>query len=567
MPTLENFMHASMLSYSEAVYTASLQPLLKADGSPFVTHYIHEGIGMAATAYVTENNEVIIAYKGTAVGFDAYGAGSAFADMKLAVGGIPQSYEMSLQFARDVLKYTDENNISRDKVFLSGHSLGGGEAQFVAQNTSLGGATFGAPGIPNGFTSYQGGQTVPAFKNYVNYGDPVGTLSNNIYHGFLGQSTIVSHYGDVEMVGSASDMDLLDPLKDIFLLIPDFPYLPSHWNPANIPLYPVSIITNGLGLKNHHFATEYARLLNISPPIELISKIDKPFISSPLQESFSKNVVENIDLIKFENFDSSKIYSVLIKVYDADLFTNGIQNHRLEIIKTTNPLTLQTSILLTGYGDEINSHLQTLKFKNFNDYPSVIHFEILGQNHFTTSVTALPIPPVAVHPLVVEFPYLKKWMFSSSSADEVFSLGNFSVENINNAENLGVLIVNRSGNIVIIPENLSTLISKNAEILYFSGSFSDVQRDISLLGFHAKGKLEDFIFIQAFDNKGGQSTVKDIKIDVSFIKHSIFLEKSPENIYFINKEYSLESIKIHNIDEKEVIKVSINNLPDQMFIS
>ena len=52
---------------------------------------------------------------------------------------------------------------------VTGHSMGGTTAEWLARQDSLGGATFGATGLPGNATP-GGGNT--SLVDYVNYGDP-----------------------------------------------------------------------------------------------------------------------------------------------------------------------------------------------------------------------------------------------------------------------------------------------------------------------------------------------------------------------------------------------------------
>src|SRR6185312_9874741 len=59
----------------------------------------------------------------------------------------PQAFWDSLAFERKVQAAAIEQGYTTDDIFVTGHSLGGWEAQFVAQKTGLGGIGFEGPGL------------------------------------------------------------------------------------------------------------------------------------------------------------------------------------------------------------------------------------------------------------------------------------------------------------------------------------------------------------------------------------------------------------------------------------
>lgn len=75
-----------------------------------------------------------------------------------------------------MLAAAEAQGIGQDEVYLTGHSLGAAEAEYVAAQLDLPGETYGAPGIP--------ADAIPAAPlslpvNHVERGDPVGNYSAN----------------------------------------------------------------------------------------------------------------------------------------------------------------------------------------------------------------------------------------------------------------------------------------------------------------------------------------------------------------------------------------------------
>jgi hypothetical protein len=147
---------------------------------------------------------IVIAFEGTDPSSETlrnnpiFLAGQLEADEQIYFGQIPEAFTHALAFTEEIL---ETQGVSRENVFVTGHSLGGAEAEYVAAQLDLGGATFGAPGIhasavPEGST--------PELMNYVVYGDPVGNysadrpnrLSNILF------SDDIHHFGEVQYIGS-----------------------------------------------------------------------------------------------------------------------------------------------------------------------------------------------------------------------------------------------------------------------------------------------------------------------------------------------------------------------------
>jgi hypothetical protein len=146
--------------------------------------------GFFAQALEDGSGNIIIAYEGS-LPFEAtvYGMGSASADAQILAGQTPGAFSDALAFAADVEQNLAAHKLASAPIYLTGHSLGGAEAEYVASKDGNNGVTFGAPGtlIPV-YPRVGPGQT---FTNYVDYGDPVGNF------GF--------HFGAVQEVGPASD--------------------------------------------------------------------------------------------------------------------------------------------------------------------------------------------------------------------------------------------------------------------------------------------------------------------------------------------------------------------------
>jgi hypothetical protein len=165
-------------------------------------------------------DQIVIAFEGTdpsrvSVTTDpVFLAAQLEADAQIYLGQIPEAFTDALAFTEDVLDTAETHGIPRKNVYVTGHSLGGAEAEYVAAQLDLGGATFGAPGIhasaiPDGST--------PDLMNYVVRGDPVGNYSadppsrlSNILYG-----DDILHFGELAYIGSRLGGLQLDAANDL----------------------------------------------------------------------------------------------------------------------------------------------------------------------------------------------------------------------------------------------------------------------------------------------------------------------------------------------------------------
>ena len=202
---LDELIWSSKAAYNRyAPVIAGFSPFLLPDlGGHSYQEFTADGFYGAAYQI---GSDIIVAYKGTVPNiFDAYGLGTVNADLSLAAGLIPAAFSDALQFATDVISTATSRGIPEQNIFVTGHSLGGAEAEWVAKVHGLSGATFGAPGIPG----YTNGGTGPNLVNYVDYGDPVGNFSSDSTYvtsgNFVSPVVTADHVGSLQYVGSTSD--------------------------------------------------------------------------------------------------------------------------------------------------------------------------------------------------------------------------------------------------------------------------------------------------------------------------------------------------------------------------
>ncbi len=153
--------------------------------------------GFYALAY-EENGVVLIAFEGTEFDSSAYGRELIAADIQIFEGKWPAALIDAIHYAQDV-----QSLAGSTPIYVTGHSLGGAEAQAVTMfaanpfdNFSIaGGVTFGAPGLPG----YYGLTGFGNLTDFVDYGDPVGNYAHDGEFG--GWALTGNHFGTVELVG------------------------------------------------------------------------------------------------------------------------------------------------------------------------------------------------------------------------------------------------------------------------------------------------------------------------------------------------------------------------------
>src|SRR6185312_12868889 len=119
----------------------------------------------------------------------------------------PQAFTDSLQFAQQVQAEAVAQGYAPDSVFVTGHSLGGWEAEYVSQNTGLPGIGFESPGL---YTTVPGNGADSLFVNVETYGDTAAYVSSDIpgmqpfANPFVPGGGSNPHYGSIVFIGDPS---------------------------------------------------------------------------------------------------------------------------------------------------------------------------------------------------------------------------------------------------------------------------------------------------------------------------------------------------------------------------
>lgn len=256
-PTVEQFLNASANAYVLGAQPGDLKPFTV---NGFQMQTFNPLSGAVGKAWVTPEGQVIVAYQGTTGGTNLLfhpliALSQIFTDMQVIfTHTTPQAFWDSLAFERKVEAAALEQGYTTDDIFVTGHSLGGWEAQFVAQKTGRGGIGFEGPGLN---TSVPGNGVNSNFVNVETYGDTAAYFSTDLpglqpfmpaYDPTGGSKP---HYGNIVMIG---DPEAVNPLFNASAL----------WgpNPINDIIFAVDILGNFF---EHHLPGMQAYNLGVAP--------------------------------------------------------------------------------------------------------------------------------------------------------------------------------------------------------------------------------------------------------------------------------------------------------------
>lgn len=227
-PFLQAYIDAADAVYSRNTSSSALITSLIINGQLVKSQ--SDGDGFYAQAYTDKFGNIIIAFEGTTtiIG-DIYSSATLLDDATILQGQSPVVLQDAIDFAEKVHNY-----VPSAPIYVTGHSLGGAEAQAVATNVKTanfisGGAIFGSPGLPG----YYGPTGQANFIDYVDFGDPVGNYAHDSASA-LSRALTGNHYGTVMLVGSSGDATNLQAANaGLFSFVEALPMLevqlPHHY--------------------------------------------------------------------------------------------------------------------------------------------------------------------------------------------------------------------------------------------------------------------------------------------------------------------------------------------------
>lgn len=271
-PTVEMFLSAANTTYTLTGKPWNLSPFL-VNGEQ--VSIIDEITGMAAEVWKTDKNQLIIAFQGTTGGDNlllnpALIITQVMSDLVIMNQSQPLCFDNSLKFTQYVVHEAELQGYTTNDIFLTGHSLGGTEASYVAQKTGLGGVSFESYALSAALTGNGNGSN---FVSVETYGDPWGQYGSDTMPNspLVTETTSIinteyNHYGKVVQLGSLHDQarmesqyahwgsSVLGNLVDFVKIIDDFfiYHLPitQARNMGITDLYPYSLILNTISTQH-----------------------------------------------------------------------------------------------------------------------------------------------------------------------------------------------------------------------------------------------------------------------------------------------------------------------------
>lgn len=211
-PTVAQFLNAATAEYGLGTTPAGMVPFTV---NGFQLAMENTLTGAAAKTWVTPEGQIIIAYSGTTGGtnllFNPFIAVSQIlADLQMILTNTtPRAMDDALDFARRVQDAAAKQGYDSEDIFVTGHSLGGWEAQYVAQQIGLPGIGFEGPGLN---TSVPGNGADAMFVNIGTYGDPATLMATDLpglqpfMPPYVPGGGVKPHYGPIVMLGDPASM-------------------------------------------------------------------------------------------------------------------------------------------------------------------------------------------------------------------------------------------------------------------------------------------------------------------------------------------------------------------------
>ena len=208
-PTVAQLLDAATAEYVLGGTPPGLTPFT-VNGFPVTS--TDELTGETAQVWVTPQKQIIIAYSGTTGGTNLLfnpliGVTQLLVDAQAVLTRTnPAGSADAVQFAQQVEAEAAAQGYTSSDIFVTGHSLGAWEAEYVAQNTGLGGIGFESLGLA---TTVPGNGADSLFVNTATYGDPASFSSDlpglqPFAPTYVPGGGIYPHYGSIVMLGDPS---------------------------------------------------------------------------------------------------------------------------------------------------------------------------------------------------------------------------------------------------------------------------------------------------------------------------------------------------------------------------
>ncbi|WP_367646130.1 hypothetical protein [Mycolicibacterium sp. P1-5] len=278
-PTVAQFLNAAAAEYVLGGVPGGLQQFT-VNGVPMTSTNVFSG--ESAQVWVTPQSQIIIAYQGTTGGTNLLfnpliAISQIVTDLQIIfTGTTPRAFTDALAFEQRVQDAAALQGYSTSDIFVTGHSLGGWEAEYVAQQTGLGGIGFESPGIN---TIVAGNGANSGFVNIETYGDPAAYFSTDLpglqpfMPRYVPGGGSKPHYGPIVMIGDPNAVAPLfnssalwgyGPIGDVIFMMDTLGNFFEHHLPAmqayNLDVNPDPTVVPWLGLPMGPVETGYGTL-------------------------------------------------------------------------------------------------------------------------------------------------------------------------------------------------------------------------------------------------------------------------------------------------------------------
>ncbi|MCV7359698.1 hypothetical protein [Mycolicibacterium fluoranthenivorans] len=285
-PTVAQFLNAATAEYVLGGTPGGLKPF-PVNGVQMASTNILSG--MRSQVWVTPDNQLIIAYQGTTGGTNLLAnplmaVSQLVADLQVIfTNTTPQAFWDALHFQRRVQTQAALQGYSSDDIFVTGHSLGGWEAEFVAQQDQLGGIGFESPGLN---TKKAGNGRNSGFVNVETYGDPAAYMATDLpglqpfMPKYVPGGGSKPHYGSIVMIG--------DPKADYPLINSSALFGKSVLGSL---LFAGDFLVNFLG---HHLPGQQAYNLDVDPDPGVVPWLG--YRSGPVDENYGELTIPQLQI-------------------------------------------------------------------------------------------------------------------------------------------------------------------------------------------------------------------------------------------------------------------------------
>jgi hypothetical protein len=285
-PTVAQFLNAATAEYVLGGTPGGLKPFTVNGVQMASTNILS---GMRSQVWVTPDNQLIIAYQGTTGGTNLLAnplmaVSQLVADLQVIfTNTTPQAFWDALHFQRRVQTQAALQGYSSDDIFVTGHSLGGWEAEFVAQQDQLGGIGFESPGLN---TKKAGNGRNSGFVNVETYGDPAAYMATDLpglqpfMPKYVPGGGSKPHYGSIVMIG--------DPEADYPLINSSALFGKSLLGSL---LFAGDFLVNFLG---HHLPGQQAYNLDVDPDPGVVPWLG--YRSGPIDKNYGELTIPQLQI-------------------------------------------------------------------------------------------------------------------------------------------------------------------------------------------------------------------------------------------------------------------------------